>query len=102
MKKTVTTGQIKWREDELSHKEFILLKSEEKKKYINFLLTLEFDDISFNDEQILNLYLPLNENNTNVRFKNLTKIDDVNEEIVGIVNSLFDKPGNTPTLNDKI
>ena len=96
------TGQIKWREGELSHKQFILLNGEEKKKYINFLLTLEFEDISFNDEHILNLYLPLDENNTNVRFKNLTKIEDVNQEIVSIVNSVFDKPNNTPSLNDKI
>ena len=102
MKQTVQTGQIKWREGELSHKQFIQLTSEEKKKYINLLLSLDFEDISFNDEHILNLYLPLDENNTNLRFKNLTKIEDVNQEIVTIVNSVFDKPGNTPTLNDKL
>lgn len=102
MKQTVTTGVIKWRDGELSHKEFITLNSEEKKKYINFLLSLDFEDISFNDEHILNLYLPIGENSNTNRFINLTKIGNVNEEIVSIVNSIFDKPGNSPTLNDKI
>jgi hypothetical protein len=92
--KNVKTGQIKWREEELSHKEFIQLNIEEKKKYIKFLLSLDFEDISFNDEQILNLYLPLNENNISNRFKNLTKVKDVNQEITSIINSVFDTTKN--------
>ena len=48
--------QPRWREKELSVKQFQRLKSEEKNLYVEGLLKLVPEEISFNDEYIINFY----------------------------------------------
>jgi hypothetical protein len=48
----------KFRDGELSYKQFTQLTKEEKQKHITFLLTLEPDILGFNDEIILNQFGP--------------------------------------------
>ena len=47
---------IKFRNGELSYKQFTQLTKEEKKTYINFLLTLKESELGFNDVIILNQF----------------------------------------------
>lgn len=47
----------RWRENELTLKEFQRLESSNKKIYVESLLLLKPEEISFNDEYILHFYI---------------------------------------------
>ena len=97
-KLTVTGGLNQpwfWREGELSYKQFLSLLIDEKKKYVETLLEMDFSLISTNDQYILNLFMPLNEDGE-MKYTNLFKDVDTNKEIEMIV------AGTTPSLNDII
>ena len=49
-------GQWKWREDELSLKSFYLLKTDEKKEYVNSIEKIPEHELGSNDIHILNFY----------------------------------------------
>ena len=56
MTNLIKTGQWYWRIDELSKKEFDLLSSEKKEKYVEFLTSIEKSQRSSNDIAILEQY----------------------------------------------
>ena len=49
-------GQWKWREHELSLKSFYLLKTDEKKEYVNSIEKIPESNLGSNDIHILNFY----------------------------------------------
>lgn len=63
--KLIQTGQWCWRKDELSFKEFSLLKREEKEEYLVLLKGLPEDERSTNDKTILNIYTKEEKENKN-------------------------------------
>jgi hypothetical protein len=54
--KLTQKGQWYWREDELSLKEYRQLTSTEKEEYLTLLQGLKGEELSTNDEYILNQY----------------------------------------------
>jgi hypothetical protein len=56
MQKLNRTGQWLWRDGELSISRYYELTKEEKIEHINFLLSLKDNELSTNDEYILNQY----------------------------------------------
>jgi hypothetical protein len=54
--KPAQIGQWYWREDELSMKEYRQLSSTEKEEYLTLLRGLKPEELSTNDEYILNQY----------------------------------------------
>lgn len=90
-----------WREGELSNKEFRQLEREEKKKYINSLLEMDYKDISTNDEYNLNQYLPITDIE-NKRYFNLKEVEKLDNLTASIISDMFNSKGTTPTLNDEL
>jgi hypothetical protein len=90
-----------WREGELSNKEFSQLEREEKKKYINSLLEMNYEDISTNDEYNLNNYLPIGDIE-NKRYFNLKEVEQLDNLTASLMTSIFNPKGTTPTLNDEL
>lgn len=54
--KLTEKGQWYWRKDELSMKEYRKLTSTEREEYLTLLQGLEPEELSTNDEYILNQY----------------------------------------------
>jgi hypothetical protein len=54
--KLIKTGQWYWRENELSMKEYRQLSSTEKEEHLTLLRELKPEELSTNDEYILNQY----------------------------------------------
>jgi hypothetical protein len=52
-----------WRGDEKSYKEYTQLSRSEKENYIEFLLLIDEEDLSTNDEYILKFFGPENKTN---------------------------------------
>ena len=48
--------KLTWRENEMSYWEFQQLNRESKEKYLVFLQNLPKNDLSYNDQHILQLY----------------------------------------------
>jgi hypothetical protein len=90
-----------WREGELSNKEFQQLEREEKKKYINFLLEMNYEDISTIDELNLNQYLPITDIE-NKKYFNLKEVEQLDYLTASVMSSIFTPKNTTPTLNDEL
>jgi hypothetical protein len=90
-----------WREGELSNKEFQQLEREEKKKYINFLLEMNYEDISTIDELNLNQYLPITDIE-NKKYFNLKEVEQLDHLTASVMSSIFTPKNTTPTLNDEL
>lgn len=103
--KLMVSGGIRqswfWREGELSNKEFQQLEREEKKKYINFLLEMNYEDISTNDEYNLNNYLPIADIE-NKKYFNLKEVEQLDNLTASVMSSIFTPKNTTPTLNDEL
>jgi hypothetical protein len=56
-------GQWYWRKDELSLKEYRQLSSTEKEEYLTLLQGLKEEELSTNDEYILNQYSVVTKSN---------------------------------------
>jgi len=56
--KLIKTGQWFWREGEVSFKSFQQMGKQEKLEHLNYLSTLEKEDLSSNDLNILQIYSP--------------------------------------------
>jgi hypothetical protein len=90
-----------WREGELSNKEFQQLEREEKKKYVNFLLEMNYEDISSIDLINLEQYLPITDIE-NKKFFNLKEVELLDNLTTSVMTSIFNPKGTTPTLNDEL
>lgn len=63
MKKLISTGTLGqwcWRENEIGYKTFFQLSKQERLEHINFLLTLQQEELSTNDRYILSNFGPKN------------------------------------------
>lgn len=61
MKKLISTGTLGqwcWRENEIGYKTYTQLTKQERLEHINFLLTLQQEELSTNDRYILSNFGP--------------------------------------------